>query len=178
MQGSKKHSLIIDRETLMLPLPILIIFGFHPVSGDGFPILPLCREWIKKSYPQARFSHPLSRESIEHPSLPNGHTISNSILVRQQKRQTWGPQDFPRASPSLGSRKISRTLRMDFTFSHHQQGSIDFNTDSSNCPAGMYFLIHPYLWINDERMPVRCLESRCIGLHIPIYPSFWHSVRT
>ena len=31
----------------------------------------------------------------------------------------------------------------------------------------MYFLIHPLVWINDERMAVHCLESGCIGLHIP-----------
>ena len=31
----------------------------------------------------------------------------------------------------------------------------------------MYFLIHPLVWINGERMAVHCLESGCIGLHIP-----------
>ena len=31
----------------------------------------------------------------------------------------------------------------------------------------MYFLIHPLVWINDERMAVHCLESGCIGLYIP-----------
>ena len=69
MQGSKKHSLIIGRETLMLPLPILIIFGFHPVSGDGFVILPLCREWIKKSYPHRQdfLIHSLGRRLSTHP---------------------------------------------------------------------------------------------------------------
>ena len=53
------------------------------------------------------------------------------------------------------------------TFSHHYQGSIDFNTANTTCPAGMYFLIHPLVWINDERMVVHCLESGCIGLYIP-----------
>ena len=31
----------------------------------------------------------------------------------------------------------------------------------------MYFLIYPKVWIDDERMAVRCLELGCIGLHIP-----------
>ena len=31
----------------------------------------------------------------------------------------------------------------------------------------MYFLIHPLVSINDERMDVHCLKSGCIGLHIP-----------
>ena len=44
---------------------------------------------------------------------------------------------------------------------------IDFNTANTTCPAGMYFLIHPSVWINDERMAVHCLESGCIGVHIP-----------
>ena len=44
---------------------------------------------------------------------------------------------------------------------------IDFNTANTTCPAGMYFLIHPSVWTNDERMAVHCLESGCIGLHIP-----------
>ena len=56
---------------------------------------------------------------------------------------------------------------MHCTFSHHWQGSIDFNTVNTTYPAGMYFLIHPLVWINDERMAVHCLESGCIGLHIP-----------
>ena len=48
-----------------------------------------------------------------------------------------------------------------------EQGSIDFNTANTTCSAGMYFLIHPLVWINDERMAVHCLESGYIGLHIP-----------
>ena len=35
------------------------------------------------------------------------------------------------------------------------------------CHAGMYFLIHPLVLINDERMAVHCLESGCIGLYTP-----------
>ena len=31
----------------------------------------------------------------------------------------------------------------------------------------MSFLMHPLEWINDERMAEHCLESGCIGLHIP-----------
>ena len=52
-------------------------------------------------------------------------------------------------------------------FSHHWQGSIDFNTVNTTHPTGMYFLIYPLGWINDERMAVHCLESGCIGLYIP-----------
>ena len=52
-------------------------------------------------------------------------------------------------------------------FSHHKQGSIDFNTANTTWPAGVYFLIHPLVWINDERMAVHCLELGCIGLYIP-----------
>ena len=37
----------------------------------------------------------------------------------------------------------------------------------AGCHAGMYFLIHPLVWINDERMAEHCLESGCIGLYIP-----------
>ena len=29
------------------------------------------------------------------------------------------------------------------TFSHHWQGSIDFNTVRTSRPTGMYFLVHP-----------------------------------
>ena len=47
------------------------------------------------------------------------------------------------------------------------QGSIDFNTVRTTRPTGMYFLIHPQGWINDERMAVHCLESGCIRLYIP-----------
>ena len=32
---------------------------------------------------------------------------------------------------------------MDFPFSHHWQGSIDFNTVNTTHPTGMNFLIHP-----------------------------------
>ena len=53
------------------------------------------------------------------------------------------------------------------SFSHHWQGSIDFNTVNTTRPTGMYFLIHPYGWINDERMAVHCLKSGSIGLYIP-----------
>ena len=52
-------------------------------------------------------------------------------------------------------------------FSHHWQGSIDFNTVCTTRLTGMYFLIHPWGWINDERMAVHCLESGCIRLYIP-----------
>ena len=45
--------------------------------------------------------------------------------------------------------------------------SIDFNTVYTTCPAGVYFLIHPKVWINYEIMDVHCLESGCIRLHIP-----------
>ena len=31
------------------------------------------------------------------------------------------------------------------------EGSIDYNTVNTNCPIWMYFLIHPWGWINDER---------------------------
>ena len=55
----------------------------------------------------------------------------------------------------------------DKTFSHHYQGSIDFNTVNTTCHVGMYFLIHPLVWINGERMAVHCLELGCIGLYIP-----------
>ena len=47
----------------------------------------------------------------------------------------------PRDSPV--SREISRAEGMDFSFSHHWQGSIDFNTVRTTRPTGMYFLIHP-----------------------------------
>ena len=53
------------------------------------------------------------------------------------------------------------------TFSHHWQESIDFNTVRTTRSTGMYFLIHPKGWINDERMAVHCLESGCIRLYIP-----------
>ena len=46
-------------------------------------------------------------------------------------------------------------------FSHPWQGSIDFNTDSTTCPAGMYFLTHPLVWINDERILPR-VEIYCV----------------
>ena len=52
-------------------------------------------------------------------------------------------------------------------FSPHSQGSIDFNTANTDCPVGMYFLIHPQGWINDERMVVHCIKLECIGLYIP-----------
>ena len=39
-------------------------------------------------------------------------------------------------------------------FSHHFQGSVDFNTVNTNCPLGFFFLIHPQEWINDERIAV------------------------
>ena len=56
-------------------------------------------------------------------------------------------------------RVIRRLNNVYFAFSHHWQGSIDFNTVRTTCPTGMYFLIHPQGWINDERMAVHCLES-------------------
>ena len=34
-------------------------------------------------------------------------------------------------------------IKRETTFSHHWQGSIDFNTVRTTGPAGMYFLIHP-----------------------------------
>ena len=36
------------------------------------------------------------------------------------------------------------------TFSHPQQGRIDFNTVNPSLSRGMYFLIHPCRWIDDE----------------------------
>ena len=56
-------------------------------------------------------------------------------------------------------------------FSHHYQGSIDFNTVNTTCSTGIYFLIHPPGWINDERMAVHCLKSGCIRLYIPPFGS-------
>ena len=35
------------------------------------------------------------------------------------------------------------TSKEYYTFSHHWQGSIDFNTVRTTNPTGMYFLIHP-----------------------------------
>ena len=49
------------------------------------------------------------------------------------------PRDFPRA-------KLKGNLEaegMGLPFSHHWQGSIDFNTVRTTRPTGMYFLIHP-----------------------------------
>ena len=31
----------------------------------------------------------------------------------------------------------------DMPFPHHHQGRIDLSTVNTNCPTGMYFLIHP-----------------------------------
>ena len=37
-----------------------------------------------------------------------------------------------------------------YTFSHPQRGSVDFNTVNPSLPRGMDFLIHPFRWIVDE----------------------------
>ena len=47
-------------------------------------------------------------------------------------------------------------------FSHHL-GSIDFNNANTTCPAGVYFLIHSLVWINDAGRTR--LKLGCIGLH-------------
>ena len=74
------HSLIINRETLMLSLAVLItlprgIFGYHPLSGDDIALFPLCREWIRKSYSLGQDFSILSLERIEHPSSRDEHTV-------------------------------------------------------------------------------------------------------
>ena len=47
------------------------------------------------------------------------------------------PRDISRASGNL------LVVGMYNPFSHHWQGSIDFNTVRTTHPTGMYFLIHP-----------------------------------
>ena len=44
---------------------------------------------------------------------------------------------------SWGLMEILRSEGMYNPFSHHWQGSIDFNTVNTALPTGMYFLIHP-----------------------------------
>ena len=45
---------------------------------------------------------------------------------------------------------LNLNQRRHFTFSHPQQGRIDFNTVNPSLPTGMDFLIHPCRWIDDE----------------------------
>ena len=59
------------------------------------------------------------------------------------------------------------TLCLYHSFSHHYQGSFDFNSANTTCPARMYFLVHTLVWIKVERMSVHCLESGYFGKHIP-----------
>ena len=51
------------------------------------------------------------------------------------------------------------------------QGSINFNNPNTiwhmGWGMGIYFLIHPKGWINDEWLAVHCLESVSIRLYIP-----------
>ena len=54
------------------------------------------------------------------------------------------PKRFPETreiSQGRSPREISRAEGMDFPFSHHWQGSIDFNTVRTTRPTGMYFLM-------------------------------------
>ena len=46
------------------------------------------------------------------------------------------------------------------SFSHHYQGRM-FNTFNTNWHGGRYFLMHPWGWINGERMSVK-LWRYCI----------------
>ena len=92
--------------------------------------------------------------------------INTSLLMMRECIRTlprggmyWGvhprrPRDFPRPErcpdpegkargTSRGPREISRSEGMYNPFSHHWQGSIDFNTVRTTRPTGMYFLIHP-----------------------------------
>ena len=42
----------------------------------------------------------------------------------------------------------------------------DLSTVITYCPTGMYFLIYPLGWMNDEKMVVHCLKSGCIEFSI------------
>ena len=85
-QNCKCHSHIINRETLVLPLAILItlpggIFQHHPpLSGGGIALFPHYRDSIRKCCPLGQYFPILSLKSIL--SLDE-HTFGDSMLVRQ-----------------------------------------------------------------------------------------------
>ena len=56
---------------------------------------------------------------------------------------------FAPPSESYMSRVCNNTI-LHPTFSHPQQGRIDFNTVNPSLSTGMDFLIHPCRWIDDE----------------------------
>ena len=81
----------------------------------------------------------------------------------------------------------------DQSFSHPQQGRIDFNIVNPFLMRGMDFLIHPCRSIDDEENvrippklgryweihPLRLREiSWALGMDFPIPPSFWWSMDT
>ena len=85
-QNCKCHSHIINRETLVLPLAILItlpggIFQHHPpLSGGGIALFPHYRDSIRKSCTLGQDLPILSLKSI---LLLDEHTFGDSMLVRQ-----------------------------------------------------------------------------------------------
>ena len=76
---------------------------------------------------------------------------------------------FFRRGPFL-SGSVATTLPQPLPSSPYQ-GIINFNTVKTNCPTGMYLLIHPKGWINDERMAVHCSWSSPPPASVQIHSS-------
>ena len=45
------------------------------------------------------------------------------------------------------------------SFPHLYQETIALNTVRTNCPLGVYFLIHSWGWITDRRVAIHCLKA-------------------
>ena len=71
-----------------------------------------------------------------------GKSIPSALEISLHPRGFPQPSRFPSGfalGKSLGSREISWASGMDFPFSHHRQGRIDFNTVNPSLPTGMDF---------------------------------------
>ena len=56
------------------------------------------------------------------------------------------------------------------SFPHLYQGIIALNTVRTNCPLGVYILIHPWGWITDRRMAIHCLKGWMYWVVHPLQP--------
>ena len=59
-----------------------------------------------------------------------------------------------------------------YIFSHHFQGSVDFDIVNTYCPIG----VHPQEWINDERIAVHYSQVK-LGCTSPSTPLISHQIK-
>ena len=124
-------SALVDQPRLGVELPVQpklahvwSIFGrSEKAKKDGSPFFQVCRWPGKKS----RSGLPASPRT----SLQMTPTTAHSM-----------PNDQERKSYLDWIRIVKTSLQLAWSFFHHFQGSIDFNTANTNCPKGMY-IIHP-----------------------------------